>query len=75
MKKLLDYLRGRRSRGFRPTPHYNPHDDSLTVFVRGNPAYAVQVSSTLTEYRCMETGVVVGVKIAGVSGMIQERRT
>lgn len=70
---LLDYLRGRKPKGFTPHAYYSPEGDFLTVYVEGVPCHAETLADGLEVYRAVD-GRAVGVKVKGVGRLVDAGR-
>jgi hypothetical protein len=61
-----DNLKGAEVGPFRPTPHYDPDSDTLSLFVSDDESYRERIDKLLTVYRSFRTREVVGCHVKHV---------
>jgi hypothetical protein len=69
--ELIEYLHGRKPRGFEPRPFYSKEGDFLTFFFEGDDHYAERLDDVLTVYRAMTDDRFVGFKLKGVVHLLE----
>src|SRR5438270_23949 len=69
--ELIEYLRGRKPKGFRSCPYYSKEGDFLTFFFEDEDHYAERMDEILTVYRSMKTEEFVGFKLKGVLHLLK----
>lgn len=76
VSELHEYLRDRKPGPFRPVPRYSVMGAMLEVYWEDEPAYADQISPTLTVMRAFSDKRAVGAKLYDVKPLIEkaERR-
>lgn len=72
-EKLTEILSGFAATGeFQPHCHYSREADALTVHFSGDPDYSKRLTDHVTLLLSQETGQVVGCRVKGVSGILEE---
>lgn len=69
-QELMEYLRGRKPRGFAAVPHYFPDGDFVSFYIANKRCFAERVDELLTVYRSFQTRELVGCKIKGVRRLL-----
>ena len=71
--ELMRFLRENPpSKQFVPYCHLNQESDSLTVYFEGDPDYSERLNDHVTLYRSLETNEVVGCRIKGIAGILED---
>ncbi len=68
--QLMEYLKGRKARGFTPHPFYSREGDFLTYYFQDADHYALRIDEILTVYLSMEGTECVGIKLKGVQHLL-----
>jgi hypothetical protein len=69
--ELMEYLKGRKPRGFHSRPYYSQEGDFLTYFFENQDHYAERLDDILTVYRSMDERRFVGFKLKGVVHLLK----
>jgi hypothetical protein len=69
--ELIEYLKGKRPKGFRCKPFYSKEGDFLTYYFKGVDHYAERIDEILTVYRATEGNQFVGFKLKGVAHLLK----
>ena len=70
---LMQFLRENPpANKFVPYCHLNGASDALTVYFEGDADYSVRLSDHVTLYRSLETDEVVGCRIKGIAGILED---
>jgi len=73
MNSLLEYLKGRTCRGFKPFPHYSPDGDHVSYFLEDERCHAQRIDEHVTIYRADSDNRIVGFKLKGVRRIIDQQ--
>lgn len=70
---LIEFLRNNPSaEKFVPYCHRHLGSDVLTVYFEGDPDYSERLSEHVTLYRSLETNEIVGCRIKGIAGILED---
>ena len=69
--QLVEFLRGRKPKTFRPRPFYSKEADSLVYFFKDEDHFAERFDEYLTVYLGMESEDFVGFKLKGVGHLLE----
>jgi len=69
--ELVEYLKGRKPRGFRSRPFISRDGDFLTYYFEDADHFAERVDDILTVYRSMDGNRFVGFKLKGVAHLLE----
>jgi hypothetical protein len=71
--ELMKLLRSNPpAKKFVPYCHLSEASDTLTVYFEGDPDYSERLSDHVTLYRSLETKEVVGCRIKGIAGLLED---
>jgi hypothetical protein len=72
-EKLMAFLRANPpAKKFVPYSYLNKASDALTVYFEGDPDYSERLSEHVTLYRSLETKEIVGCRIKGIAGVLED---
>jgi len=71
--ELMQFLRENApAEHFTPYCHLNKESDALTVYFEGDADYSERLNDHVTLYRSLETKEVVGCRIKGIAGILED---
>ncbi len=67
---LMEYMKGRKVKGFASHPFYSREGDFLTYYFRDDDHFAQRIDDTLTVYLSMDESEFVGFKLKGIRNLL-----